>query len=113
MAEDIEELRRKRMQQLLQQQVQSQQQEALQEQMQEAEINNQIKFIIGNILEPEARERLANLRLARPQYARQIEILLIQLRQAGRLPQKLSDTEFKEILMKLSGKKREGKISYT
>ncbi|MBM3308798.1 MAG: DNA-binding protein [Candidatus Altiarchaeales archaeon] len=102
MAEDIEELRRRRMQQLLQQQMQQQQQEALQQQMQEAEVSSQIKFIINQILTPEARERLANIRLARPEYARQIEILLIQLKQAGRLPKQLSDVEFKKILLKIS-----------
>ena len=103
MAEDIEELRRRRMQQLLQQQMQQQQQEAMQQQMQEAEVSSQIKFIINQILTPEARERLSNIRLARPEYARQIEILLIQLKQAGRLPKQLPDEEFKKILMKIRG----------
>lgn len=112
MADDIEELRKRRMQQLIQQQLQQQQQDALQEQMQEAEISNQIRFIISDILSPEARERLSNIRIARPQYARQIEILLIQLKQAGRLPEKLSDKDFKDILMKITGRKKGTKVSY-
>lgn len=108
MAEDIEELRRRRMQQLMAQH----QQDAVQEQFQEAETSRQIKYIVDNILAPEARERLSNIRLARPQYARQIEVLLIQLKQAGRLPEMLSDADFKGILMKISGRKRESRIEY-
>ncbi|MDD5112038.1 MAG: DNA-binding protein [Candidatus Altiarchaeota archaeon] len=112
MADELEEIRRRRMQQLMAQQMQGQQQEAMQEQMREAEINSQIKLIIGQILSPEARERLSNIRLARPSQARQIEILLIQLKQAGRLPAQLTDKDFKEILLKITGTRREGKVSY-
>jgi len=112
MADELEELRRRRMQQLMQQQMQAQQQDSVQEQMREAEINNQIKYIISQILSSEARERLSNIRLARPQQARQIEMLLIQLKQAGRLPSVLSDGEFKQILLKITGGKRESKVSY-
>jgi len=70
-----------------------------------------IKMIINRILTPEARERLGNIRLARPEFARQIEILLIQLYQAGQLPKKLTDEKLKEILERIHSRKKETKIT--
>jgi len=106
---ELEELRQRRIRQLTEQQRQVQTQQQLQ-QLKEQEIETQIKLILTQILTPEARERLSNIRLARPQFARQIEIFLIQLYQAGRLPQKLTDEQFKQILERLQHEKREFKI---
>jgi DNA-binding TFAR19-related protein (PDSD5 family) len=50
------------------------------------------------------------IRLARPDFARQIEILLIQLYQQGRL-KSLSDDQLKAMLAKISDTKRETKIN--
>jgi len=99
MADDteLEDMRRRRMQQL-------------QQQLQEEEVARQIKAIVSRIMTPEARQRLANIRLARPMYARQIEILLIQLLQAGKLPQKIDDALLLELLKKIGGSKRETQI---
>lgn len=79
--------------------------------MQEEQLSSQISHIINQILEPDARERLANIRVARPDYARQVEVLLIQLYQAGQLPQKLSDENFRKILERIQSRKKETKIS--
>jgi len=106
---ELEELRQRRIKQLMEQQRQTPAQQQVQ-QLREQEIEAQIKLILTQILTSEARERLANIRLARPQFARQIEIFLIQLYQAGRLPQKLTDEQFKQILEKLQQGKREFKI---
>lgn len=107
---ELEELRQRRIKQLVDQQKPAQGQQ-LQQQLKEQEIEAQIKLIITRILTPEARERLGNIRLARPQFARQIEIFLIQLHQAGKLPQKLADEQFKQILEKLKQEKREFSIT--
>ncbi len=98
---DLEEIRKKRMQELLRQQVQEQAQQQIQNQVQEEQIEAQIKKILPHILTPEARERLGNIKVARPQVARGVEILLIQLYQAGKIPKPLSDEQFKDILVKL------------
>lgn len=105
-SDELERIRQQKLRQMLQQQAQQQ----IQQQIQEEQISAQIKLIINQILDPEARERLGNIRLARPEFARQIEILLIQLYQAGRLPERLTDAQFKEILKKLHAKKRETRI---
>ena len=104
--DELEKLRRQRMQELMQQQSQQQ----MQQQIQEEQIDGQIKIIISQILTPQARERLGNIRTARPEFARQIEVFLIQLAQGGKLPSQVTDEQLKEILGKLQKKKRETKI---
>lgn len=108
---DLEEIRKKRVQELLAQQLQQQAQQQLQNQIQEEQVEAQIKKIMHLILTPQARERLGNIKVVRPQVARSVEILLIQLYQTGRIPKPLSDSEFKELLVKLKeGRKEETKI---
>ena len=77
---------------------------------QEVQVNALIKKVLTQILTPNARERLANIRLARPQQAREIELVLIQLHQQGRMQKQLSDKEFKDLLSNLSKRKRDIKI---
>jgi len=106
MPDELDELRQRRMRELMAGQMQDQYQRNIQEQ----QISSQINTIISQIMEPAAKERLANIRFARPEFARQVEILLIQLYQAGQLPKKLSDEAFKKILEKISSGKREPSI---
>lgn len=110
MTDDIERLKQERLRQIIEQQRRAQEQELLQQQLKAAEVDAQIKLIINRILTPEARERLANIRIARPAFARQIEIFLIQLYQTGRLPKQITDEQLKKILEKVSTEKREIKI---
>ena len=99
------------MQELLSQQMQQQAQQQIENQIQEEQIGAQIKKIIHHILTTKARERLGNIKVVKPEVARSVEILLIQLYQAGRIAQPLSDQQFKEILIKLKGgKKKDIKI---
>jgi len=105
---ELDELRQKRLRQLQAMREQGRG-EGLQQQLQAQEMEEQINIIMRQIMTPEARERLANIRMARPEFARQVEILLIQLYQGGRLKQ-LTDEQFKALLAKISGQKREPKI---
>lgn len=98
------------MQELLQRQIQQATQERIQQQLQEEQINAQIRMIINKILTPEARQRLGNIRVAMPEFARSVEIFLIQLYQAGRLPKQVDDPMLKEILLKLKESKKEIRI---
>lgn len=103
--EEIEELRRKKMLEL---------QAKLQEQQRREELRRQFEIqkraAIQQILTPEARSRLANIRAARPQFAEQLELQLIQLAQAGRLGSRVTDAQLRDILSKLQARKREFKI---
>ncbi len=107
---DIEEIRRRRMQQIQQQAAQQSSEAEQQEQMRQ-EMDAQKKQAMMQLLTPEARARLANIRLTKPEYVDQIEIQLIQLAQAGRVQSKITDDQLRELLRKLAGQKREIKIT--
>ncbi|MDD1774450.1 MAG: DNA-binding protein [Methanobacterium sp.] len=113
---DIEELRRKRMEELQQQAaMQSQQQQVTDAESQERmrrELEAQKKQVLMQILTPEARARLANIRLTKPDFVEQIEMQLIQLAQMGRIQSMITDEQLKVLLKKLSGQKREINITW-
>ncbi len=91
------------------------QQQAAQEQMAEqqaAEVQAQKEQVLRQILTPEARSRLQNIRLVKPQLAEQIEMQLIQLAGSGRLKSRVSDEQLKGLLLQLQGRERERKISF-
>ena len=102
---ELEELRRRKTQEL-----QSQYQEQQRQAEQRRQFDVQKRAAILQILTPEARSRLANIRAVKPEFAEQLEIQLIQLAQSGRLGSKLTDSQLKEILDKLQARKREIKI---
>ena len=113
---DIEELRRKRMEQLqqqaAQQAAQQQSSEAAEKERMRRELEAQKKQAMMQILTPEARSRLANIRLTRPEFVDQIELQLIQLAQMGRVKSKITDEQLKVLLKKLAGQKRDIKITW-
>ncbi len=103
---ELEEIKRRKMMELMaQRQGQGEEEKVRREQEEIARQN-----ILRQILEPEARERLANLKLARPDLAEVVENQLILLAQSGRIYKKISDAELKEILRRLTSQKREIKI---
>ena len=114
---DLDEIRQKRMAELQAQQAaaqnQAQQQAMAQAQQQEAQaqFEAQKKQILGQIMTPEARQRLANLKLTKPDLVNQIELQLIQSAQAGSLRGKVTDDQIKVLLRQIAGQKREIKIT--
>ena len=93
-------------QQQMQTQLQAQQQAQIQAQ-QQAEMQAQLKQAMKQILTPEARGRLDNLRLTKPELVQNIEIQLLQSAQAGSLRGKVTDEQLKVLLKNLMGQKRE------
>ena len=114
---DLDEIRQKRMAELQAQQAamqnQAQQQAIAQAQQQEAQaqLEAQKKQILGQIMTSEARQRLANLKLTKPDLVNQIEIQLIQSAQTGSLRGKITDEQLKVLLQQIAGQKREIKIT--
>ncbi|MBS7659484.1 MAG: DNA-binding protein [Candidatus Bathyarchaeia archaeon] len=102
---ELEELRQRKLLEL---------QRKIAEEQQKAQIQQQIEMqkqeILRNILTPEARQRLANLKLVKPEFTAQLESYLIQLAQYGKLPIPLTDEQLKRILMQLQSHRREIKI---
>jgi programmed cell death protein 5 len=65
---------------------------------------------LKQILTPEARQRLTNIRMVKPEFAEQIELQLIQLAQTGRIRVPISDEQLKEALAKLQSQRKEIRI---
>ncbi|MEM0057467.1 MAG: DNA-binding protein [Candidatus Bathyarchaeia archaeon] len=103
--EELEELRRRKLL-ALQQKLAEEQRRAQMEQ----QLELQKQAILKSILTPEARQRLANLKLVKPEFTAQLELQLIQLAQMGKLPIPLTDEQLKQILIQLQSQKREIKI---
>lgn len=105
--EELEEIRRRRMLELQRQIAEAQRQEEL-----KREMEAQKQAALRQILTPEARERLANLKMVKPSFAEQLEIQLIQLAQSGRVKLPITDEMLKKILLQLQGAKRETKVKF-
>jgi programmed cell death protein 5 len=105
MDDELEHLRKKRAQEI-QQQIDIEESEKQQE-SQQKEFEEQKKSILRSILTTNAKQRLSNIKLARPQIGEQIENQLIMLAQSGRLQQKITDAQLRELLRKIMPKKRD------
>ena len=116
---DLDEIRQRRMAELQAQQAAAQQQNQVQQQAMaqaqqqeaQAQFEAQKKQILGQIMTPEARQRLANLKLTKPDLVNNIELQLIQSAQAGSLRGKVTDDQLKVLLRQIAGQKREIKIT--
>jgi len=108
MDEELDKLRKKKLQEL-------QEQATIQEQMEDQEeqqkqLDEQKKAILRAILTNEARERLGRIKIARPEMAESIENQLIMFAQSGKLKNKINDEELRMLLSKILPKKRDIKI---
>ncbi len=110
---ELEELRRRRMRQI--QDMQSS--EAANAQAyaaQEAEMarrDQERSEILRRILTPEARERLARIRLAKPDVAGSVEQQLIALAASGRIQRAVDDATLRALLERIAPDRREIKIT--
>jgi programmed cell death protein 5 len=103
--EELEELRRRKLSALQQRFSEEQRQAQAEEQL---ELQKQA--LLRKILTPEARQRLANLKMVRSEFTDQLELQLIQLAQQGKIPIPLSDAQLKRILVQLQTQRHETKI---
>jgi len=102
---DAEDIKRKMIQQMQQESQGQMEEEYVREQ-----IDAQKKALLRLILDADARERLARIRIANPSNAEMIENNLIGLYQMGRLREQLDDEKFQILIKNLTPKKREIKI---
>ncbi len=103
--EELESLRKRRMLELQQRMVEEQKQVQAQQQLE-----GQKQALLRRILTPEARSRLTNLNIVKPEFTQQLELQLIQLAQGGRISLPITDEQLKELLIRLQSGKRDYKI---
>ncbi|MEM2871974.1 MAG: DNA-binding protein [Candidatus Caldarchaeum sp.] len=68
--------------------------------------------LLRAILTPEARQRLNNLKLIRPEIAERVEAYLIQVSQTGNVRLPIDDEGLKLVLDRMIPKKKETKIEW-
>lgn len=103
--DELEEIRRRKLLEL--QRRVGEEQGNIQAQQQ---LEMQKQALLRSILTPEARQRLTNLKMVRPEFTSQLELQLIQLAQQGKIPIPLTDKQLKQILIQIQPRKRETKI---
>jgi programmed cell death protein 5 len=87
--EELETIRQRKMQEL---------QRQIEEERRRQELAAQRRAVLRAILTPEARERLDNLRVVRPELVEALEQQLITLAQSGKVRVPITDEDLKRIL---------------
>ncbi len=105
--DELEAIRQRKLAALQEQALRKQQEE---ERRQQAEA--QIQAILRGVLTEEARARLQNIKLVKPELAQAVEYQLATLAQSGRLQGKITDDQLKALLKQIQEKKRETKIRF-
>lgn len=113
--DELKRIREQRIAEMQQQQA-AQAQQQYQQAQQAAAVNAQVQQILSIILSSEARARLTNIKLARPQFAQSIEYQLVQLYEQGQFNGRapMSDQQFKALLVQIQNQsqKRGGQIKF-
>jgi len=85
----------------------------LEEERRRKELESQREALLRSILTSEARARLTNIKLVRPEIARAVEDYLIQLVNAGRLTPPIGEDVVKRLLVEIDERtRREYKITF-
>lgn len=106
--DELEALKRKKLEELKNQQVNALQQQA-EEQTQFEQQIEQLEVVVKRVFTKDALSRYGNIKVAHPEKAVQVLVVLGQLIQQGKVNQ-INDTQLKEILKKLTPEKTDFKI---
>jgi len=82
-----------------------------QDSQQDSQIAAQKELILRQLLSSEARLRLNNVKMVKPDLAALVENYLINMASQGRLNSQVSDEQLKQILMSIQQPKRDFKIN--
>lgn len=107
---ELEEIRRRRLADLQAQAGAADPQQMAAAQQAQAQAEAAKENVLRAILEPEARERLVRVRMARPDIAASLEQQLLVLYQQGRIRSRIDDQTLRELLARVTPKSRETSI---
>ena len=100
--EELEQLRRRRLAEL---------QRAAAEEDRRTEVQQHVEVqkqaVLKRILTVEARQRLTNIKMVKPEFADQLELQLIQLAQSGRVKLPISDAQLKDALVRMQSQRKD------
>ena len=82
-----------------------------QEKQNNQDIQAQKEGILKQILEPEARMRLNNIKMVKPELSDLVEQYLIGLASQGKMHSQITDDQLKQILLSIQQPKRDFKIN--
>ncbi len=91
---------------LLNKRASEEQRRAEAEKRKQSEIESQRDAALRAILTPEARQRLSNIKLVKPDFANSLSDQLIVLAQSGRIKVPITDDDLKAILSQLTEQNR-------
>ncbi len=80
-------------------------------QVNDADIGAKKEQILKQLLAPDARQRLNNIKMVKPELANLVENYLIGMVTQGQLNSQISDDQLKQILLSLQQPKKDFKIS--
>ena len=114
MSDELDEIRRKRLQELQNQSANQQVDDDALRQQEEARLAQeaQKQALLRSILSEEAKQRLTNIKLVKPQLAENIENQLIHLSQSGRITNRISEEQLLRLLKQIQGHKRDSSITF-
>ena len=73
----------------------------------EAEAATMRQRVLQVVLDPQARQRLMNIRLVKPDLAQTVENYLISAASSGRINRPLNDDELRQLLLRIQQPKKE------
>jgi len=82
-----------------------------QDQPNEDQINAQKEMLLKQILSSEARLRLNNVKMVKPELANMVENYLLGLASQGKAPSQITDDQLKQILLSAQQPKKDFKIN--
>ncbi len=98
MSLSLEEIRKKRMQEMQRNNVQDGMAQYQRQEQQMEQIRQELKSIMPQILDAAARERLSVIISTKPDFAMQVQLYLVSMYRQGQLTRPMNDNQFKAIL---------------